>query len=466
MRYAMLRRVEVQLALFIGGTAAALCSLLLCGLFAFAILESLESTGAVLEDAVTDVVAAAAGLPGGQRAGAPWLHRGIAYRVTDEDGRVLRAAGPWPAAPARAFAEVSLWAALTSAKRDYLVHREPAATDRVVEVAMPLAHFVDERAELVRAVGWIVPLGLAGALGFGMVTARRALQPVRQTGAALRTIDAGRLDVRLPTRGTGDDLDGLVTAINGVLARVQWAFERLARFSADVAHELRTPLNRVSSMVEVALMDRRGDRATEDLLETIRESVQGMQGSVEGLLLLARGEEGRVSLTREHTDLGALLSGLIDLYLPLAEEGGRRLVCRATEAHACVDRQLVTRALVNLIENALRHTDPGATIRAGLQARQGRLIVIVEDSGPGIAAADRERVFGRFVRLDPASSSAGSGLGLAIARMIARLHGGELWVEDSALGGAAFHLALAAPVVATGDAGPDEQPPRGSDPRS
>ena len=106
------------------------------------------------------------------------------------------------------------------------------------------------------------------------------------------------------------------------------------------------------------------------------------------------------------------------------------------------DRELIERAVANLLENALNHTEPAATIRVGVAAENGTAIVSVEDSGPGVPVADRERVFSRFVRLDDARAPGGAGLGLPIARMVARLHEGDLVVAASALGGAAFRLLL------------------------
>ena len=167
---------------------------------------------------------------------------------------------------------------------------------------------------------------------------------------------------------------------------------------------------------------------------------------IDQLLLLARGEEGRLPLHLEDADLAALAMGLLELYQPMADASGQRLEL-ATEPldtlHLRADTALLERALANLLENALRHTPRGGLIEVTVRGGPHVIEVSVDDSGPGIPEAHRERVFGRFVRLDAARSSGGTGLGLAIARMIARLHGGDLVIESSPLGGASLRMRLA-----------------------
>ncbi|MEO6029746.1 MAG: sensor histidine kinase, partial [Candidatus Binatia bacterium] len=160
-------------------------------------------------------------------------------------------------------------------------------------------------------------------------------------------------------------------------------------------------------------------------------------------LLLARGEDGGLPLTRDDVDLGAMIAGLGELYAPAAERLDKQLVVAANAAGTVrADRELIERAVATLLENGLVHTEGGAKIWIGIERRDGVAVVVVEDSGPGIAAPDRERIFDRFVRLDDARNPEGAGLGLPIARMVARLHDGDLTVDVSPFGGAAFRLVL------------------------
>jgi signal transduction histidine kinase len=168
---------------------------------------------------------------------------------------------------------------------------------------------------------------------------------------------------------------------------------------------------------------------------------------IEDMLLLARGDEGGLAPRPERLAVGAVVGDLVELYRPTCEE---RDVTLALAAPACApevatDRQLLQRAVSNLLDNAVRHTPAGGHIEVELRQEAGRTRISVSDSGEGVPEPERERIFDRFVQLDPARSAGGAGLGLPIARMIARLLGGDLGVASSALGGARFELVLPDP---------------------
>ena len=443
-----LARIDVQLSLAVGASTALLLSAVLVALLAFAVLEAFEDKQAEFDRATTVVLALIAA-HGPLEAAPP----GIAFRVRDADGRVRAMHGPWPEQPHARARDVTLWNALTSLGRDFLALQVPLPNAATLELVMPIRHFVRERGELLRSAAWILLASLAATLGFGVAAARWALAPLREATAGVRSIDPRHLEERILVRGTGDDVDALAEAINQVLVRLDWAFRRLSSFSADVAHELRTPVNRLLQLAEVALLDERDSARRADALVSVRNTADEMRRLIEQLLLLARGEEGRLPLQLEAADLGALAMGLVELYAPVAEASGQALelaVDPAASLHLRADTALLQRALGNLLENALRHTPRGGTLRVTLLGEPRTLRVRVDDSGPGIPPAQRERVFERFVRLDAARSGGGTGLGLAIARMIARLHGGEIAVEDSPLGGASLHLWLARDPDASG----------------
>ncbi|MBI3768706.1 MAG: hypothetical protein HY271_09460 [Deltaproteobacteria bacterium] len=389
-------RLDVRLALLLAGVTAAFTSLLLCGLLAYALLEALEEQGTMLDDAIA--VVAAATTEHGVATAVP-LHRGVAYRVSDESGAVIASGGSWIAdAPLRR--EVSLRAVLGAAEREYLLRERRLPSGVTITAALSLGHFARERRELAARAAVVVVLGIVGSLGLGIVGARRTLRPMRE------------------------------------------AFDRMAAFGADVAHELRTRVNRVLNGAEVALSTTQDPAAKDDALEAIRDTAEEMRRTIEQLLLLAKGEEGRLPLARERVDLGALLDELVSFYAPAAERLGKTIALSPAPVAVRADRALVERAIANLLENALRHSETGARIHVGAAVHGGTITVAVEDSGPGIADADAGRIFARFVRLDPARGEGGVGLGLPIARMIARLHGGDLDVAPSALGGAAFRLTI------------------------
>lgn len=435
-RRAWCARIDVRLALLLAGVTAALTSLLLCGLLAYALEEALEEQAVVADDLAAVVAAATAR---GVEAGV-W-HPGAAWQVRDGTGRTLAAGGVWPAdAVIRRHATVR--DALLARAHEYLVRERRGSGGTVVAAALPLRRFVRERGELAARAGVVVLVGLGGAIALGILSARRALQPLRDTTAAIRAIDSRRLAARVPERGTGDDVDRLAAATNEVLARLEWAFARLSAFSADVAHELRTPVHRMLNTAEVACTTTTDAAAKDDALAAIHATADAMRRTIDQLLLLAKGEDGRLRLAREDVDLGALVADLGELYAPEMERCEKRLLVAPAPVSVAVDRHLLERAIANLLENALRHSESGATVRIAVATDAGRATVVVEDSGPGIPEAARERVFERFTRLDEARAPGSVGLGLPIARMVARLHDGDLVVGASALGGAAFRLVL------------------------
>ena len=310
-----------------------------------------------------------------------------------------------------------------------------------VAAALPLRRFVRERGELATRAAIVVLIGLLGSIALGIVSARRALRPLRDTTAAIHAIDPRRLTARIPERGTCDDVDGLAAATNEVLGRLEWAFGRLAGFSADVAHELRTPVNRVLNTAEVALTTTADSDAKDDALASIHATAEAMRRTIDQLLLLAKGEDGRLRRQAKGSISGAW-SVVSSSSMHRRRSGSRRAGGGSSQRHgARRSRARRARGREPARERARSLRSRGGR-RVGVEAQDGHAIVVVEDSGPGIPVADRERVFGRFVRLDGARGPGGVGLGLPIARMVARLHGGELDVGTSALGGSAFRLLL------------------------
>lgn len=430
-------RIDVRLAVFIGGFAALLNAMMVGAFTLYAVHESLEREAGWLQESADELAMEieAGQAPRGERAPRP-----VTFRILRPDAAVSPET-PWPDSPLGSrWDRPTLDVALTAGSLDHLIARS-AAGDRTVEAALPLARFVAERGELIRASIAVAAIGFLASLLVGMLSAWRALQPVREMGAAMRSIRArSHLGVRVAERGSGDDVDALAASINDVLGRLTWSFDRLSAFSGDVAHELRTPLHRLLNESTRLLLDDAGD--ARHAIVTIHEAAEQMRNLVNQLLLLASGEEGRLALQREKVELCTLCSRLIEFYEPLAESVGKTIVLEAVEADASCDPRLIERALSNLIENAIKHSRDGEGIVLRLEKGKNRIQMGVLDSGPGIPVADRERIFDRFVRLDPARHGQGGGLGLPIARMIARLHGGELRVTSAPAAGAAFWLDL------------------------
>jgi two-component system heavy metal sensor histidine kinase CusS len=426
-------RVDVRLALAVGGCAALMMSLALALLLAFAVMESLEEKDAE--------IAREAELVARHDGTELQLPRDLVSRIRTRSGENAGSSGAWPATGAAV--QVGMWSALRASPQDYLMRLVERSDGTVVELALPLRHFVHERGEVFRAGAGVLLASLLATAAFGAYAARKALAPLRAATRAVSRIDARHLDSRLPLRATGDDVDALATAINQVLERLEWAFDRMAGFGADVAHELRTPLNRMINAAEVSLLAADdGAPGREEALVVVHDTAEEMARLIDQLLLLAGGEEGRLATRFESIDAAPRVERLVELYEPVADAASQKLSFRGTRAPILADASLLDRAVGNLIENALRHTPRGGEVRVAVVGSDRGCEVSVDDSGPGIPEPDRERVFERFVRLDPARQEGGAGLGLAIARMIVRLHRGEVDATESELGGARFLMRL------------------------
>src|SRR5262245_15220137 len=264
-----------------------------------------------------------------------------------------------------------------------------------------------------------IPFAVGLAIAGGYFLAGRVLTPVGAMAEKAREITAESLAKRLPVDNAQDEFGRLATVFNDTLSRLQDAFERLRRFTADASHELRTPLTAMRSVGEVALRDTLDATAYRDVIGSMLEEVDRLTRLVESLLTLTRADSGKIQLARETLDLGALAGDAIDQLRVLADEKRQDLMLRAPiRVHAMGDAALVHHALMNLIHNAIKYTPNGGTITVEVNATGGRALIEVRDTGPGIPPAHRDRIFDRFYRVDTGRSRevGGCGMGLGIAR--------------------------------------------------
>jgi signal transduction histidine kinase len=291
-------------------------------------------------------------------------------------------------------------------------------------------------------------LALVGALG-GLFVAHRMLERVDVMSASARRIMAGDLNERLAVTGAGDELDRLAENFNAMLERILELMRGLREVSDNIAHDLKTPLTRLRNRAEAALRGASGNgEHREALLKVIDES-DALIRVFDALLMIARAEAGYCSDNLTAYDAGAVVGDIAEMYEPVAEEQGVRLEA-STEPGLAVagSRELLGQTVVNLVDNALKYGSSGERPRVDVSAKRvGDCVEItVADRGPGIAPADRERVVGRFVRLENSRSRPGSGLGLAMAAAVARLHHGVLRIEDNAPG---LRVVLSLPTIRT-----------------
>jgi heavy metal sensor kinase len=263
--------------------------------------------------------------------------------------------------------------------------------------------------------------------------------------SALR-ISAEDLSRRLERRGTQDEIDRLADTLNAMLARLQAAFGEMQRFTADAAHELRTPLTALRGGIEIALRAERSPDEYRRVLASSIEEVDQLIRLAEDLLLLSRSTVG-LTTSRQPVDLESLCLEALELGMRLAKGKGVTVSMGATAPTVVQgDAGALRRALLNLVDNAVKYTPAGGSVVISLERAREHVALVVEDTGIGIDPADVERVFEPFVRLDAGRNrdTGGSGLGLAIARSIVVTHGGTLEVDSRPGGGSRFTIQLPA----------------------
>jgi two-component system OmpR family sensor kinase len=297
----------------------------------------------------------------------------------------------------------------------------------------------------------VIPLLVVAAAGGGYFMAAKSLAPVSAMSERAAEITATNLRERLPVSG-GEELARLARVVNELLARLEDSFGRQRRFMADASHELRTPTAVLRTEADVILaQSHRSEKEYRASLTVIRDAAGRLARIVDDLFALARVDAENVATRRERVYVEELVDDAMRMVRALGDARGVRVnLQEAVEAPVDADADLVGRLLINLLDNAIKHSPDGGVVEVRMQRRDGVVDVSVIDQGKGIPEQDRERVFQRFVRLaeedgageQPAARPSGVGLGLAIARRIAEAHGGSLIVFDSTPGRTEFRLTL------------------------
>ena len=288
------------------------------------------------------------------------------------------------------------------------------------------------------SIALVIVLGLAG----GFFVARRVLRRVDAMTETSRVIMVGNLSGRLPVDRTDDEFDRLAVNLNVMLDRIEALMRGFREVSDNIAHDLKTPLTRLRNRSEEALRISRSEADYRAALEATIEESDELIRTFNALLMIARAESGGANTQMTDFDAADTVRGVGELYDPLAEQNGIMLAVDAPEPVPLYgSRELVTQALANLLDNAIKYAarpegDGAVRPAIAISARQegDKAILTVADNGPGIAPGDRGRVVERFVRLEPSRSLPGSGLGLSLVSAVAHLHGGELKLEDNGPG--------------------------------
>ena len=322
----------------------------------------------------------------------------------------------------------------TSAGRLFRLRAEQSPDGSVVvEAALDREEDEELLADYRAHLGVVLALALvASALG-GYRLARRGVHPIETVTETARRTGPAHLGERLETAGLPAEVRDLADTFNAMLGRLEDAFGRLSRFSADIAHELRTPVNALRGEVEVALGRPRTPEEYRELLGSCLEGFGRLTRLIDSLLFLARAEDPATVLATEPVDVGRELAAVRDFFDPAAAEAGVRLAVEAPAGLVVpADRPLLHRAVGNLVTNALAHTPVGGAVTLRALRVPGGVRVEVADTGEGVAAEHLPYLFDRFYRADAARTGGGRvGLGLAIVKGVVELHGGAATVASA-----------------------------------
>ena len=331
---------------------------------------------------------------------------------------------------------------------------EPEAGDEEKEPALLITVLRMERDDLLllrqirNTIFFAIPMALVVSLVAGYLLARRSLAPLEAIVTRTASITAADLDERLPVVNPHDELGRLARIINELLGRVGDAFRTQRQFVADASHELRTPLAIIRGEADVALRrDSRPEAEYREALAVVQGESVRLSRIVDDLFLLARVDAGASALSRQPVALDQLVADAVRSVRSLAN--AQQVTVMAHDIGDAVvhgDPVLLHRLLLNLLDNALKHSPAGSTVTVSLATDETRTMtkLQIRDEGPGIPEDQRKRVFERFVhgvQGDPSRSSTGAGLGLAIAQAVAVAHGGRITLLDQSPG-ATFHVAL------------------------
>lgn len=373
-------------------------------------------------------------------------HHGVYYYVADAAGNTLYAAAGGP--------DLSRFVAHNdpvdlAGKREMTIWQEDGKSYRgaavrvegtsgvgdgrdVIAVAMDIGSHLAFIRSFRRMQWWAASIVMSIAILVAWLAVQWGHHPIRRTNAEIRKISSSKLDVRLNPADVPIELEELVASFNDMLARIEDGFVRLANFSADIAHELRTPVTNLTTQTEVALGQPRSAGEYREVLYSNLEELGRMSRMISDMLFLAQTENDRGNLRLTDVDLGELVKGVFEYFEAWAEDRRVSLQLLGRAAPVRADREMLLRALSNLVSNAIRHTPLDAAVTVNLAQDTSTTTVTIENPGERIPAEVLPRLFNRFYRADPSRQhkDAGAGLGLAIVKSIVEAHGGSVQVRS------------------------------------
>ncbi len=282
-----------------------------------------------------------------------------------------------------------------------------------------------------------------GSVFVGWFLARRALSGVDDVRRTAESIAKGAFESRVPVKGTGDEVDQLAVAFNGMLGQIEAVLCSMKEITDNIAHDLRSPITRMRGMAEVALASRGSVEEYETVVGRVVEECDRLLGMINTMLDISEAEAGVAKLNMERFDIAQMVRDVYELFQPVAED-------RLIDLHIDIpdslflsgDVRKLQRVVANLIDNALKYTEAHGTVRLSAESSGTGVALRVSDTGIGISERDLPHVFDRFYRCDCSRSEQGSGLGLSLAKAFVSAHGGSISVTSTAGAGTEFVVTL------------------------
>ncbi|HUA17367.1 MAG TPA: ATP-binding protein [Bryobacteraceae bacterium] len=329
----------------------------------------------------------------------------------------------------------------------YMIRSGLMIDERGNDYYLAIGRAIDQNDKVLYDFTWnyfsVVPLVivLSGLLGWFL--AGRALGPVNSVAEAAQRITHSSLDLQIPMRHAGDELDRLIEAFNHMMTRLNLSFEQVRQFSTDVSHELRTPLTVVRGQLEVALFTAQTVEQHREAMANALEGVERLSNIVRALLLLSQAESGQLALQKSELDIALLIRGIVDEHQIPAEAQGVQLSAQLpASCRLYADRTQIERLVSNLLSNAIKYTPAGGRVQVSLTPGFEQVKLVVEDTGVGISPDHLPHIFDRFYRVPSADPDKGLGLGLSFVAWIAKAHGGTIEVESKLQQGTRFAVTL------------------------
>ena len=288
----------------------------------------------------------------------------------------------------------------------------------------------------------MIPVVLIG-IAAGAFLAFRSLRPIRDLINTVSDIEAGKMDARVPYRGTGDELDELARLFNKMLERIKSLIDRMQDTLDDVAHDLKTPVTRLRNVIETTLQSRCDRETLREALMDCAEESERIVAMLETLMDISEAEAGTIALNIEEVQIESLIRDVVELYEYVAEEKGVEIMFQACATLvARVDPNRIRQVISNLLDNAVKYTSKGGMIEIRSDKKDDGIMISIKDTGTGIPRKELPRIFDRLYRGDKSRSSRGIGLGLSLVKAVIHAHKGRIEVESHPGMGSCFTIYL------------------------